>query len=556
MLLSQSARLVILLLSACFLGQAQLTTDQRLADFRNLADTYAKGYAFYEWKRDAVKFDAFNLQPWIARVRAVQSDLDFYDLMVEYVASLNDAHDAYFLPSTFAATMAFTADIYDGKALIDSIDRTRLPVAEFPFEIGDELVSIDGTAADKLLDSFLKYATAANPRSTRREAARTLTRRFQDLMPRAHEIGDTAAVVVMRQSGETATYNIPWRKSGTPVVSLPGAPVIRTAAAPAVFGEYPRILPRIQNWRIPKEPWITGFGAKNPVFELPEGFQVRSANRDPLYSGVFTIQGMKVGYVRIPQFPSFSFSMTDQVRRDVAFFNDNTEGLIVDVTRNPGGSPCGAEDLLSYLIPAPFKVIRQEIRINWLDVLSYMEDLADARLFGTDEEIAQLELLLGAAQRALNENRPRTEPVPICGASEERKPAEDRTGINLAYKKPVMLLVDDFSASAAEVFAATFQDNNRGKVFGWRTMGAGGGVGSANAGTYTEGDVSITVTAGVRPSPVKTGDFPETPYWENVGVRPDVSFDYMTKDNLLGKGKAYVEAFSNAIAEQIRAGKP
>ena len=61
----------------------------------------------------------------MAKVQATKNDLDFYDVMSQYVASLNDAHDVYELPSNFQASLNFFVDIYDGKLLVDSINRSR-----------------------------------------------------------------------------------------------------------------------------------------------------------------------------------------------------------------------------------------------------------------------------------------------------------------------------------------------------------------------------------------------------------------------------------------------
>src|ERR1051325_3459383 len=97
---------------------AQLTKDQRLADFRYLTDLYARRYASIQWKKTALNFDVLNVSPWLARVSDAQSDLDFYDLMVEYVSDLQDAHDQFLLPSDFDAYLGFGVDIYDSKLLI------------------------------------------------------------------------------------------------------------------------------------------------------------------------------------------------------------------------------------------------------------------------------------------------------------------------------------------------------------------------------------------------------------------------------------------------------
>jgi hypothetical protein len=93
---------------------AQMTREQKLADFQQLAAVYAKNYAPYEWKRDALGFDLFRIGPWLERAARSKDDLEFYDVCIEYVASLNDAHDGFELPSGFYASLGFSADLYDG----------------------------------------------------------------------------------------------------------------------------------------------------------------------------------------------------------------------------------------------------------------------------------------------------------------------------------------------------------------------------------------------------------------------------------------------------------
>jgi len=60
----------------------------------------------------------------------------------------------------------------------------------------------------------------------------------------------------------------------------------------------------------------------------------------------------------------------------------------------------------------------------------------------------------------------------------------------------------------------------------------------------------------LRGAPVVTSDFPATALIENVGVRPDIEIDYMTKDNLLRNGRAFVDAFTKAITDEIRKQPP
>src|SRR5437016_714277 len=82
---------------------AQLTMDQKVSDFQYLASLYAKRYGPYEWKRDIIRFDLLSVMPWLNKINATKNDLQFFDVMSEYVSNLNDAHDVYTLPANFVA---------------------------------------------------------------------------------------------------------------------------------------------------------------------------------------------------------------------------------------------------------------------------------------------------------------------------------------------------------------------------------------------------------------------------------------------------------------------
>src|SRR5215813_13406710 len=99
---------VVAFILASYPALAQsLTPAQKDSDFRYLASLYSTYYAPLEWKNQLFGFNALNLKPWLDRVAMTTTDLDFYELCVEYVASLNDTHDSFILPSDFVATLGF-----------------------------------------------------------------------------------------------------------------------------------------------------------------------------------------------------------------------------------------------------------------------------------------------------------------------------------------------------------------------------------------------------------------------------------------------------------------
>ena len=546
-----------LLLALAPLAQAQLTTDQKLFDMQSLGAIYAKRYGPADWKKAAFNFDIFQLQPWLDRAAATTNDLDFYEVLVEYVAGLNDSHDAYILPSTFAASLSFTTDIYDGKVLIDFINRTRLPLAQFPFVIGDEVVSVDGLTSADLVAKFSKYVQQANPRSTARRAAAMIAVRRQSRHPRAHEIGDTASVVVQRQtSGALETYTISWVKSGialTQVGSL-GPPFGTTAkdAENEDDGGVPSDpLTQLQTALAPMPKGELNSATLAPLFvqSLPSNFVRRlgtNTTTDFFYSGIFQANGKRIGFLRIPTYnPSSSIAALAQFQSEIAYFQDNTDGLIVDQMRNPGGLLCYGESIVANLTPTVFQPLGYQIRATWEFVASF---------YSNSGVNAQYKLLSDALLAAYNSNRGTTEAVPLCSASFERPPATSG-GRVIAYTKPLVMLIDEFSTSTADSVPAMLQDNQRGILVGTRTNGAGGSnslnISNWQVGAYSEGTTGVTLSLMVRKNSVQVDGFPVTNYVENVGVTADVQLDYMTRDNLLQNGKPFFDSATAVLLKQL-----
>jgi C-terminal processing protease CtpA/Prc len=111
--------------------------------------------------------------------------------------------------------------------------------------------------------------------------------------------------------------------------------------------------------------------------------------------------------------------------------------------------------------------------------------------------------------------------------------------------------VDEFSTSAGDIFAAMAQDNGIAKLYGYRTAGAGGTVTESPVGFYSEGGARTTVSLVTRARAYTAPGYPTTSYIENIGVQPDIPADYMTRDNLMNRGTAFVEGFSRAMVGLI-----
>ena len=578
-------------------AQDAVTREQRIADLTQLASQYSKNYGPYEWKRDVQGFDLLRLTPWLHRIQH-SDDLDFQEALIEYVSSLNDAHDFIAFPTTFSASLPMSVDIYDGKVLIDSINRTLLPAAQFPFGVGDELVSLDGRSVQELIESFRKYAIAANPRSTARNAAARLVSRSQQVIPHLPDLGETATVVIrLAATGATNTYTIKWVKNGIPILSqgpvpspvrgngqlrlstdaqdinagLPGgaaasATVFKVAdkgPADDTLPDYMDPIRPLLNVSVSRDYYsVLGFGSRFPIFfnALPAGFTdlsnpcatciVRPNEPVFYFIGTFTTAaGTRVGFLRIPSMsPPISSTALTQLDRAMTVFGATTDALIVDVMRNPGGSVAFVEGVAQRLIPTPFTTIGFEIRATGAWLFSFASQLNAARQNPNTSPavLANLQANFNEVFRAFSENRGRSAPVSLNSTG-----SLELLPVAAAYTKPLLMLTDEFSASGGDMLPAIIQTNNRGPLLGWRTMGAGGSVVGYSGPAFTESFFRITVSLMNRLQVIHTPDFPAAPYIENIGVRPDIPADFMTRANLMTSGAPFVQAFIQALENVV-----
>jgi len=546
-----------------WIQQPGLSMDQKVFDFEVLASLYAKRYAHSEWKKTLFLYDLFDLSPWLERIRATRADLDYMEILVQYVAALNDAHSTYRIPSTFSADLGFRVDTYfdDGRqnyvVLIDSINRSMLPASDYPFETGDRLLSIDGVKVEDWIGQFGKYMSAPSKHTGLRMAASYLPVRRQSALPTASLVGASATVEIERQSKTVESYTIPWATGGVPLTRIGPVPTPKSKAvngAGIETDELPSYMQTMMRFRAethenPVE--VLNYGSLTPVWGRPADFNQRLGARasDYFYSGTTTSGGFTIGILRIADFvPSSASAAIKQLETEIAFFQDNTDGLVVDVMRNPGGDPCYGEDVLKRLIPDNWVAMGRRLRPVWQDVSSLQSDLFLSLILGADQStIDLLQSRYDDLRRAYENGDFLTGSISVCAAGLDRVPAA------VVYKKPVLLLTDEFSFSAAESFAAQFQDNQRGKLYGWRTAGAGGSVVSQVLGFYSEsGTASVTVTEQCRKEPVSTPDYPSTINVENVGVRPDIWADYMRADTFSQNGKPFVDGFLDAITTEIK----
>jgi len=374
------------------------------------------------------------------------------------------------------AQLGFGVDIYDGALLIDTVNRTLLLAAQYPFAIGDELVSIDGEAALALAGKLAKYVPQGNPRAALRQGAQRLTSRAQSRFPHAPDLGDSAGVVIRRQNGVVETYTIPWIKTGTPLLVGPVPSPKSIARSRAQIQETDPLHELQFSGVLPQDmDGVNGYGARNPVFldGLGPGFTRRlgGAAADFFYSGVFEFGNLKIGYIRIPNYsPTSQTTAFRQFETEIMFMNANTDGLVIDEMRNTGGNLCFGEEIARRLTPYEFRATGFALRAYWRRVLGFYNAYINAVASNQPPDVIDLYRMLYNEMLAANQQgKVVTNPLPICTSSLMRQPLLAADGSMIAYQKPVMVLIDDFSTSTADSLAGMMQDSGRALLYGMRS---------------------------------------------------------------------------------------
>jgi peptidase S41-like protein len=301
--------------------------------------------------------------------------------------------------------------------------------------------------------------------------------------------------------------------------------------------------------------YVLGYGGKQPTFALPPSFVMRLGKTpaDFHFSGTYEAAGLRIGYLRLPNF-SPPANAINELDAEIQYFNQNTDGLVVDVTRNTGGG-CYMLEVARRLMRDEFWFFGEEVRPTWDRIQGLQAILEFMRQQNADEwVITALSHNVDRLLAAYRSGSHRTEPIPAC-LFQHTAPVWHYQPVENHYSKPLIVLIDEFSTSAGDIFPAMMQDNNRGPLVGTRTNGAGGSISSWSAGPLTEGMVSNTNTLVIRKDYVANApELPPNRYVENTGVRPDIMIDRMTRDNLMNAGRPFVEAFTKALTDHIRSG--
>lgn len=410
-------------------------------------------------------------------------ELDFHTRVIAAFALVRDAHTLYGLPSPYRGAVAFLPfqmrpylDQKSGWRMVVTSVMNSQPDAGFGhpyFGPGAEILSwgnLDVLAHVERTETHLPGGNyfASFMRGAIHSTLRPLTYvqiPFPDELP--------SAVIRYRPLGDAETHfiRIPWAV-GTGFGASAGFPssVYSVSPATAIARHYSKLIHQRST------------ANHSGISTIPQMFEFRytgDGNENPDPSDEQRPEA-RFGYIHIKAFTDGS-SAPGSTERIVAEFQrivtimDRVapDGLIIDVQGNPGGNVEAAECMLQMLTAQPIEPARFHLA-NTESVLDILKGLKTA---GPE---TRAELSAWADDAAL-------EPHPHGPALTSGQPLTDPEDANeigqIYHGRGVALLIDSLTYSAADIFAAGFQDHEIGIVLGTSLVTGGGG---ANVWTHQD----------------------------------------------------------------------
>lgn len=376
------------------------------------------------------------------------SPLQFHAEMAGVFRSLRDLHTVYQLPDPFrghVATLGFLVERYADRDGTPHHLVTRLdPALEHAgFETGAELLTWNGVPIGRAVERNAEQQAGSNADARLARGLEALTLRPLRTSPPPDE--HAVLLEYLTADGDRRETRIPWRVRAAD--TRDGRPQDPVSTGSAVLGidagnEATRQI-------------------KRELFAPPKarGAEAR-ALRSVLDHGRRRAGGRTVGYLRI-----FSFNVSsarrfaEQVARILASLPQ--DGLIIDIRGNPGGNIPAAEAMLQLLtdedvVPVSFSLATTPTALALCQ--------SNPSFAGWGDSI----------RSAVETGEPYSQAFPL---SDPQAIVADLA----RYPGPKILITDALCYSAADIFAAGFQDNRLGAVVG---TAAHTGAGGANVWTH------------------------------------------------------------------------
>lgn len=542
-------------------------TDAQAATLQDDVDTmlgtmktvYSAYYAPADWKKTYAGYDlekAYNdallqASSKTNKLTLQQSRVIFKD----FIYAMKDYHTSITFTSTETASLPLTVRGAEGRLFIVGIDRSKLSETAFPFDLGDELLTIDGKPANQIVDELQNYFAVNAPATDRATAEIRLFRRSAS--KGFTQIPQGPVTLGLRRAGETNVSTVQLIWDYTPEMIAPRTDFFGARLASgtrrSIFNPMMDVSSDLTGEpNLADDPYSLG---SHTSFMPNLGARIWESPKDSEFdSYIYMNEDRKlIGYIRIPSYvPGNTMQALAEFKATVAKMQGMTDSLVIDQVNNPGGSVFYLYSLVSMLSDKPMVTPRHKMAIAQTDVQEALSTLNELKSIRTEDDIAKL----GDAAQGLGGGYPVTlEFVQFMRSYAQFIVSEWTAGRKLTnpywiggvdhinpnpvhYTKPILILVNELDFSGGDFFPSIMQDNKRVTIMGTRTAGAGGYVNDV-AVPNNVGVASFRVTQSiaerVNGNPI-----------ENLGCQPDIPYA-MTAADYQTNYAPYVSAVKAAI---------
>jgi hypothetical protein len=404
------------------------------------------------------------LQARLGRPGGPEAEVRFHGELVDIYNSLRDLHTRYTLPRPFNAAAAFLPFLLkefteDGRRRF-LVGRRRPDDAELSdpaFRFGVEVTQWNGVPIARAIERFAERMPGANPDARQARAVDRFTFRALGFGPPPDE--ELLTINYVDHQGQDRQINMTWSVSSFAPGSSGSAADTATLEDPSGFDVEAVQVARLRTLVFAPE-FIAAEESGEPVAAGPDDIRV-----SPEWSTVFearrvTAAGQLFGHLRIRTFrpPASAIDGIDGfVREFIRLLGElPQDGLVVDIRGNPGGAIWASELCLQALTAHPVEPEPGQFAATMLNL----------RICRANQEMAAW---LPSMDQALETGATYSAGIPFT-------PQDWLTAVPQSYFGPIILVTDARCYSAADIFAAGFQDNRIGLVLGVDgTTGAGGG---------------------------------------------------------------------------------
>ena len=534
---------------------------------------FAYQYAPRQWKKEHFSWDVEQ-----ERQKLVEKILEdpqmtvkkFHRLLSRTFNKLHDYHVFIELVTQEKASLPFRVKPAEGRYFVVEALASD---STFPFEVGDELVLFNGKAVKEVVKELLEQSSGAPDSATEKMLASfQLTSRvaaYGDLVPRG------PVSLAFRKKGETQLtyFHTVWQYTPDTVKFPSFFEPLGTLLEKERL-EKTSVLQRLRRKMVSKKAKARkaeSESSEEPLLSHAEGARKsflpkmgKIVSQDPhhkFYNYIFEHKGKKIGYLRINTY-DYSPKEEDLTERALAFqklineYEVKTDLLVIDQIHNPGGSVHYVYALASMLSDQPLKTPKHRKSLSLRDISEMNKDLKNIEGLKTDKDVRDYfegqeyfdglpinlnflnfwkeSMLFDIAQ--WNAGKTLTDPTYVDVDVLQPHPR----GV---YTKPIIVLVDELSFSAADFFPAILQDNKRALIFGTQTAGAGGYIVEESFPRNHFGVVSVNYTGSFA---IRASQKPI----ESLGITPDVKYS-LTADDYQNHFRGYQKALLEAIDQKL-----